>query len=441
MTSSLEQELGVEYYDEMDEAPKQEDRGFLKKAAEAGAFGILGIEEGRRHVGRTVARAGEAIAGLPGDIVELFNSIAIGIPEYFAGEELPTWRRMVEGDPTVAGLNLPTSSQLRELTQAATGEFLEPQTKWEEFGDAVTEDFAVLALPVKGKVPFARALGTSVLANSGAEIANAFGGEGYAGATKMGLLIASGFIGKGGLRQHIRNLYNDMETAIPQGAEVSATNLSKRLNEIEAIIRKGDPLDASKAPVFQKINAIRDKIQGGMIPVDEVVELTKSTNESIFGLGELKRSQNQLYNVRNALHETTKEYGAQNKAFLDKWKAANQAYAATETSRRIGNWVRKNVKPKDYIYAGSALGGGSALLGTTATGTALAGAGGVAATAYTAEVLKRIAQSPELKKYYMDATKAALKENSAAFAKSMRRLDNGLKRSFDEDPYETIEFE
>lgn len=457
MNPEYDEDLGVEYYDDIvarENQPQQpqqpqEEKGFIQKAADAGAFGILGSAEGRRHAGRTAARVAETLVGLPGDVKELFNSIMIGVPEYFAGEELPRWRQMVEGPPKGTfiggfGMGEPTSRELREdVTQTLTGDYLEPQSKWEEFGDSIAQDFAALAIPVKGKVPFARALGTSILANSGGEVARAFGGDTAAEATKMGLLFTSGLLGQkgGGVKQYIRNLYKDMEGSIPEGASVSAKNLEAKLASIEKKLRMGDPNDLSKAPALQKIKAIRDKVQGGQIDVDEVIELTKSTNESIFGLGELKRGQNELYNIRSALHDTAKEYGRTNADFLSKWKNANEAYAATETSRKIGNWVKRNIKAKDYIYAASALGIEGAALGAPATATTLGAAGGLAATAYTAEVMKRIAQSPALRKYYTNVVTNSLKQNKGGFLRAMKQLDDGLKQSFDDNPYETVEFE
>jgi hypothetical protein len=442
-------DLGLEYYDDLSKQPEpqQKDKSFLEKAAPFVAGPILGTKEGRRHAARTVSRVGETLMGLPGDIRELFNSIAVGIPEYFAGEELPNWRNIVEGDPDIAGgfFSGPTSSEIREgISKSVGDDYLEPQSKWEEFGDNVAQDFASLALPVKGKIPFARSLGTSILANSGGEIAGAFGGEKAEAATKMGLLFSGGMIGhgQGGVKQHIRGLYKDMESSLPKGAEVSSKGLAPKLDKIESVLKKGDPLDASKQPAFQKIQAIRDKISGNdRIGVDELIELNKSTNEAIFGLGDLKRGQHKLYDIRNALHESIGEYGKQNADFLGKWKNANEAYAATETSRKVSNWVRKNIKPKDYIYAAGALGLEGGLMGaSTALGTA-GGAAALGATAYSAEVLKRISKSPALRKYYQNVVTHSLNQNKAGFIRAVKQLDKGLKSDFKSDPYETVDFD
>ena len=400
---------------------------------------------------------GETVAGLPGDIRDLGKFVGewvgdkarsmIGKEPLTDQEKNDIKEQMKPSDWDFLGRlteSLPTSHSLREgITRKYTGEYLEPQNAAEAFADDVAQDFAALALPIKGKIPFARSLGTSLVANAGGEVAGAFGGEDAKNYTKLGLLFTSGMIGqnKGGVKKYINGLYNDMEASIPEGASVTTKGLSGKLNKIEAVLRKGDPKDISKQPAMQKIDAIRNKIKSGSLDVDEVIELTKSVNESIYGLGELKRGQNQLYKIREALHDTAKEYGSQNPDFLSKWKDANQAYAATETSRRVGNWVKKNIKVKDYLHAGSALGLEAALVGAPAALGTAGAAGGVAATAYSAEVLKRIAQSPALRRYYTNTVNSALKENKAGLARNIKMLNDGLEKDFKQNPFDTVEFE
>jgi hypothetical protein len=141
-------DLGIESFDEVYQkkyGAKDEEETLLETTA--------------RTTARTGARAAETLLGLPGDVKDLLSNILVGIPEYFAGEELPRWRQAVKGDqsdfPEPLGLNFPTSSELREgITKPLTGEYLEPKNEFEKFGDTISEDFASLAIPVKGKIPF-----------------------------------------------------------------------------------------------------------------------------------------------------------------------------------------------------------------------------------------------------------------------------------------------
>lgn len=437
----MNEDLGIEYFDDVvakrDEAT-QESSSLMKTPF------------------RLSARVGETLLGIPGDLRETFTAIATGIPEYFAGEELPRYREAVESIPsalsktpgimgTGAALlaQAPTSQEIREgVTQRFTGDYLEPQTEMQALGDEIASDFASLLLPVKGKIPFARALGSSLIANAGSEVVKQFGGQEGKDYSKLGLLFATGLVGnrQGGAKQYIRNLYNEMEKAVPAEAQISAKPLLNKLGNIEKALKKGDPKDPSKQIVFQKINAVNDKVRKGNIRVDELIELNKSTNEAIFDSRDLSRGANKLYEVRDSIHQAIKEYGSSNPEFLGKWKDANEAYAATKMSRKVSDFITKNIKPKDYAYAASALGLGGLAAGKGAALSTLGGAAGIGAAAYSAEIMKRITQSPALRKYYSNVVSGALKGNAASMSRAMNQLNKGLESSFDADEYETIEF-
>lgn len=411
------------------------------------------LASGVRQVARTGARAVETIAGLPGDIQSIFNAAGEYVGE-FAGDQL---RKLVGKEPLTEEQKLeqrqfmqdvrvpfpPTSQELRSGTQALTGEYLEPKGQAEEFADEVVSDLSSMMIPVKGKMPFAKTLGKVLLANAGAEVAKAYAGEEAGAPTKLGLLFATSLIGgkKGGVKKYIDDLYDKMEASAPEGASVSAKGLSSRLDKIKTMLMKGDPTEPTKQAPLQVINSMREKIKDGRINVDELVQFNKDINSRIFKGPLLKRAQNKLYDLRDSTHSALKEYGKENAEFLANWKYANEAYAATETSRKIGNFFRKTLKPKDYLYAGSALGLEKAFAGTTLGAQTAAGLGAAAGVGYTAEVLKRIAQSPALRTYYGNVVKSALKENSKAFARNMKLLDKGLKESFDESPYKLVDFE
>lgn len=444
-------DLGIETFEDVYQAkfqqiPKKEETSFTDIA-----------KEGGRHVLRTGARVAETLVGLPGDIrdVSKFAGSWLGdkARSLIGKDPLTDEQRsyieeeMKPGDFDLLGRlteSLPTSSSLREnVTRKYTEDYLEPQNEWERFADDVAGDFAALAIPVRGKIPFARSLGTSIFANAGGEVAGAFGGEKVKDYTKLGLLFTSGMIGHkmGGVKKYINGLYNDMRAEVPEGAKVSSKQLAKELKKVKSTLRKGDPSAPSKQEAFKKIEAIQKKMKGGEIAIDEVLELTRNTNESIYGLGDLKRSENQLYSIRKALQDTSKEYGSQNAGFLEKLNEANQAFAATETSRNVGNFVRKNIKPRDYVHAAGVLGLEGAVLGAPTALTTIGAGAAVAATAYSAEIMKRIAKSPALRKYYQNVVTNSLKQNKAGLLRAVNQLDKGIEESLRKEPYETVEFD
>lgn len=446
MTTPANNELMDEEYQRLldsaiplDPIPQQEQRSWIRQAP--------------RQIARTAARGVETLIGLPGELREVSKvagdwlgdkARAVLGKEPLSEEEKQYIREELKpGDWNFIGKlveALPTSRDVREnVTRRFTGDYLEPQNKAEAFADEVAQDFAALAIPVKGKVPFARALGSSLIANAGAEIAGEFAGEEAKNYTKLGLLFATGMIGhrKGGVKNYINELYSDMEAQVPEGARISSKSLQSKLNQIESALRKGDPGALSKQEAFKKIEAIRNKISGQEISLDEVLQLTKDTNEAIFSRPELKRAQNKLYDIRGALHDTTRQYGSENASFLEKWKEANQAYAATELSKKVGSWVKRNIKPRDYVHAAAALGLEGAFFGApTAIGTAA-----LVPTAYTAEIMRRIAKSPALRRYYTNTVTNSLKQNKGGFVRNIKMLNDGLEKSIQAEPLPIFEFD
>lgn len=448
MSSPADDFIEIDLEERLNGGSQQAESSSWGEAGKGALFGPLGTQEGRRHIARSASRVGETLAGIPGSIRDMFNMFAVGIPEYAYGEELPALREAVEqgtqGAASLFGYQTPSPENLRNITKQVSGGYTEPQNEIERISDDIVSDTAALVTPGKTGVSLARALGTSVFANSGAEVARAFYGDRAAASTKMGLLLAGSLATNGeGTKKYINKLYDRMRGEIPEGAEVSAKGLQSELRNIEARLRQGDPTVPSKQPALQTIQEIRNKISEGSISLEDAVAFNRDINERIIGLGELKRGQNQLYNIRNAMHETIKQGGELNPEFLKSWQSANEAFAATEQSRKIGSYIKKNISPKDYVYAASAVGLGNLALGVpgSATAGAMGVAGALGATVYSMEVLKRIADSPALREYYFNVAKTALKENKVGLARAMKQLNKGLEKSFEERPFEMITFE
>jgi len=415
-------------------------------------YGAVGSKkEVKRHIDRTLARVGETAVGSFGnlrDVMQMAGTWAGKKGRSLLGKDPLTEsqeKELKENQNILDDLVdlFPTSSDLREnVTKKLTGNQLEPQSEAEEFIDEITQDFASMLVPIGGKVSLAKALGQSVIANAGSEVAKAFGGDAAAKYTKMGLFFGTGMIGDGtGLRQFTTNLYKNMRNSIPEGAELSANNLSRRMNQLESRLRLGDPSAGSKQAALNKVTQINEKINNGNMPVEDAVQFLADTNEEIFRHANLTRSQNALYDVRNSLYETLDEYGVQNPTFRESHRVAQEVFAATETSKRVGSWVSKNIKPKDYLYSLSLLSAGGGVAGLPATIAAVVGAGSVGATAYASEVMRRMAVSPTLRRYYTNVITNSLNQNKEAFARNINQLEKGLEKSFEENPIKTVDFD
>lgn len=153
-----------------------------------------------RHTARTVARGAESILGLPGDI----SSAVLGLGNY--GIEKLTGSR-----PLPEKL-APTSEDLHEDVTKRIGrllpeDYLEPQSRNEERSDELFSDLATLLIPIKGKIPFARALKTAGLGNIASFLGDKLGApEGVKTSLKVGTMLLSNFQSPRGYKDFVGTL-------------------------------------------------------------------------------------------------------------------------------------------------------------------------------------------------------------------------------------------
>jgi len=241
------------------------------------------MQEAKRHISRSLARSLETIGGMPGDI----GSIAEMGTEYVLGKIFPTPEEPVPEQAAIEqerqrkvsearqqlgerGLEdefvpppLPKSQDVREITRAITGEYLEPQNRAEKFADEVVSDVTALMLPIGGKFKAVRPILTALGANVAKEVAAEAGvGEKGQFLTKMGTMFLGGMIGKKNIREIPKELYKKADELLPEGATVSASKLGKRVSDLEKILKKGGT-SPTKTPVLKKIAEIKKAIKGG----------------------------------------------------------------------------------------------------------------------------------------------------------------------------------
>jgi hypothetical protein len=408
----------------------------FEKVSEAGQqpqqSGIL------RDVARTGARIGETLAGLPGDIANLPKAAM----RFIAGKISPKAKENVEGALSIAsgvfpGANLPTSEKLRQEAKKVAGEYLEPQTRGERISDEVASDFASLAVPIKGKVPFlktlGRSLGISTVATGAGELAEEFGAEESGkGATKMGAMFLGSMFNPQGASKYVSKLYADAKDLLPEGAKAPAKNLAKELNGLSKELVKGGSAP-SKTKAIQKISEINGKISKGMVPVDELTEFKKSVNEARAGLYEefksdkvgRKMAKRNLDSVSKAIDNSLKEYGQTHPEWNKLYQDANAGYGAIAQSKKISSNVAKMIKSHPHLHATAiAALAGQLFLAPKTIALAASGYGAVK----SAELMARIGKSPVLRKYYMQAVNAAAKEDSAAFVRNIAKIDSELNK-------------
>lgn len=399
------------------------------------------LEKTKRHSSRGLARSLEAIGGLPGDLRELAQSLItkgfgklMGNPEK-AQEISQNIQPFLKGalPPT------PSSQDIREEgTQALTGEYLEPQSQGEELGDEIVQDVVSLALPVKGKIPFARALAGGLGGNFVKEgIKNSGGGETAQTLGKLGTMFLFGNLGREGAKSYVRNLHQEAEGLIPEGAKLETRNLSSSLRNTKKSLQSGG-VTPDKAPALNLLNQLEKKIRtgGGEIDPREIRNFRHSVNEMRFNRKLSDRSRFYLDRLDDVLNEGLIEYGKENPAFLNKYREANLGTQGLKQSNKLARAISKKVdvtklSPEALVLLGMHNTLSPALLGKL--GLTAVGAKG-------AQIAKRLTTNSTLRTHYLNTLKAASNENWKAFSKNLNLLEKELSKGKPDEDLEVLDF-
>ncbi|RPJ76330.1 MAG: hypothetical protein EHM20_07620 [Alphaproteobacteria bacterium] len=184
-------------------------------------------------------------------------------------------------------------------------------------------------------------------------------------------------------------------------------------------------------------------MKDGQIEVKELIDFRKSINEIKDSLGGFdvnvpinikKKMIANLDLVKKEVIGALDEYGTKfNPEFGKLNKAANESFAAYETSDRMGKFIKKTVK--DSIKSPIA----RTILGLGGGYGALTHAGVVAKTAGAAlplyagyesyKVLHQVIQSPTLRKFYGNILMGAASGNASQVSKNAIALDKELEKN------------
>lgn len=372
----------------------------------------------------------EGIAGVPGDLRSLTQNL-IGKGAEKLGLTSPEQaKKLRELEESSISQNL-TSSGLQELSERATGGYTSPKTSTEkEIGEAV-KDLGSLSWPIKGRIPFFRALGASVAGHGSKEVAKQFGAnEKQQEYTKMGAMFLTNLVNpKENSKAYYNRLYNEAETLLPKNTYVNAGPLSKNLHEIEKDLLKGVSTP-SKNPVLQSIKELKQKIVRGRIDAEDLIEAKKNINELRGNPAILQKGRVKYNDIARSIDNSLERYGQEhNKEFLIKYRNANESYGTIKNTQNFSRFMKTNIEqnmhklpfkeqfakavPYVFLYGAQSLGGGVPLIGTAAS-----------VGVYKAiQLAQRYTRSPALRNHYNAVVREALKENSPAVFNHLKRME------------------
>jgi hypothetical protein len=398
-----------------------------------------------RNVARQTSNLTTRAVGLSGDILSLVNEyIAKPITEKVFDQ------KSVPYEQTFLGKALPTTETHRKNIEEATGEYLKPKNKIEQFADDIIEDTALLMIPggkaiklaktrtgfSKFIAPVSKAIGANLLG----KVVEQQGGSEEAGQyTKMGSLFLLSLIDKKSAAQQLGDLYKTAESKLPQGAQIASNKLDSNIKFLEDKITKGRPvknLAPSEKFVIDEIDKIKELTKSGHINIEQAVAQKRSLNENLSkhvyessDKGASARAKKLAKNLNKDLNEVIKDYGHTNPEYYKYFKSADEGFGVLAQSNFVSRFVEKNLKSSPLTHGLLHLFGSS--IGTAASGAVLPYQG--------VKLGYRIAKSKTLRGIYKDTLNAAIKEDAASFNKYLHKLDDAIQEDESKDRYSFID--
>lgn len=389
-----------------------------------------------RHISRLTSRGLEQAVGAPGNI----RDFAYAVKDYVkqgkddlskkfgmkVPEEPESFKRFEEAIPvakTVSNLlgYLPTSSQLKEKSYDLGGGYTKPKDESERIGDEVFESLVASALPGQGKRNIYRNIAAPIAGVLGKEAVKYIGGgEKAQSATQLGLNVAIPLMG-GNAPKMSKDLWKDVQTNVP-AVFIPTNNLLRDAQRLKNNISKGLG-SASEKEALRTLDTFINKLQRGNISAEELVKSNISLNEIVGDPKLYGRGVHFFEDIRKMIKDGMADVGKQAPEWYKKWQNANEIYGAIANSNYIANTVRKSLEKSHLTSEGA-----RALFGAaTHAGLKTASAVPPLYLVYKGtQVLNRMADSPQLMKYYTNVLTSSLRGNLAATSENLEKLDKAL---------------
>jgi hypothetical protein len=380
------------------------------------AEGFPGIREVGRHAARIGSRIAETVGGIPGDISSLLQSGVFAGLEKFSGRKIPQ-----ESREQAKRERLPTSHELKELSQSATKGFTTPQGPAEKSIDEFAETVTGLLGPVKFRKALGIGLGATV-AKKGLETLGV--GESGQEAGKLGTMFLLSTLNPKGAMKYASSQY-DKANALSRGASINAHHFQDNLQNMVNDLTKGVKTP-SKLAVIRPAKKLISKVKKGKIPVHDLTAAKRDINTLIGDPTLLKREKILLKSLGKEVDTALKPYERINPTFSKAYRPANEIYGAIMQGNKASNFMRSVLGTKSILgatLAEAALGHPEYIIPTATAATAALG------SARTVDFFTRLAKSKELRKFYGKALISAAKEDAPA----LRLYSDKIEQLMEED--------
>lgn len=391
------------------------------------------LRQGAQYSSRALERVGgfyeDTRNFIKNIVISSYENAALSGREPKKQREAPEWlKNLFESSPGEMGISGPTSSELREISEEITGGYTKPRTFAEEKIGNVIGDITSSLLGGKKSIKnnLFIPLGANLI-ETAMETANFEKKSQTYG--KLGSWFLMGLAANKNANKFAGELQNQARNNIIPNTPFSMQKLGNELRPLNRKWISGDPRSQSAK---SQINDIISDIRQNKNTVDDLITRIDAINAEIdlkggfdyamkvpktVRIAEIKN----LNKVKGAIYNTLEESLINQPGSFNKFIEAQQATAAIGKSNKFMEFAKKHWKQSASIGLGSLLGG----LYFDPTMAAI-GSASLIALHKTGQVAMRMAKSPQLKKYYLNAVKASSENNIPVFIQNMEKLDNQM---------------
>jgi hypothetical protein len=379
-----------------------------------------------RHPARTLARVAETAAGLPGDLANVALSGVNLIQRPFTGKSSETIENLQQNNPF-------TSQSIREnitkpLEKNVLPEgYLTPQGKSEKLADDFISDITTLLMPATGAAGFAAKGGklakgalksaavTSGLGNiAGFLTKNITGSEGAGNTVKAITMLGTSLVGIPGMKQASGRAYNQVENMIPESLQSSTQELAKAMNKAENIMAPYRSTKGGKALLDYFQHTLEPITTSPETKLKSIIELDKGFNKVIAQNPSIAYDVKAAMDVvKGAIDKTIQQSGRSD--IYNAYKSAKRLYSESFKAQEAHEWIQDVAKstPKTLTKLKDTT---KFLLGIPAK------------TKQGIEEATRQLSIPEVRRYWVQASKAALQNSRPAWIKAANMLDKKVEQ-------------
>jgi len=389
------------------------------------------------------SRLGEQFFGRVGNLEKVGKDILSSLPQTggilgwgiskLIGQE--RWERMIKGQ----GQILPTSEQLKELSQEVTKGYTKPKTKGEEHFQKYIEDVGstIGGRPLNLRNIAVNNLGIPLASNVVQDVIEELGfGKNKGLIGKLGSWTFLSLLGNVNAPRYASDLMNQGRNGIPQNVNFNTPRLLNRLDNVDRNLLSADPRTALAR---EQIANIRRDLSNGQTSVRSLMNTYDGTNSAKrnrglfdFNRDDKKFARKSIDNDLHAVKDEIIDSGINHPEAINSWKDGLQAWAVIHQSRNITNTIESWARgPYAKIIAGPT----AALFGITSYGAIKAPLFAIPASIAIPSAYKslqtgyRVLNDKNLSRYYWNSISAAQRENAAAFINNFLKIKDDLEKS------------